>query len=131
MRGRAGEKSRRPRLHKDVEERVVKGRVGRMAVRFPVLISEIEIDAAAENLSVIDSDRRVGKIRASLAIPCPELYDFDLLARRAGEHFPEIAREPARLQFQLSKSARLDEKRAFANFLRGAELRVTFGVGHL
>jgi hypothetical protein len=41
-----------------------KGGVGRVPVIFPVMIYEIELNAAAPNLAAIDPDRGLGKIGA-------------------------------------------------------------------
>ncbi len=101
-----------------------------MAVRLPILISEIELDAPARNPAVINPDGSVGKIRTGFAVPGAELHDLDLLARRAGERSSKVSREPAGLQFQLIEAARQREKRALANFGRGEKLGVTVGAGH-
>ena len=127
----ATEKRARARGHENVQHRFVEGGIGGVAVRLPILVGEIELDAAAQNFSAIDPDCGVGKIGAGFAIPGAELHDLDLFARRAGERPPEIAREPARLQLQLGEIARLRKERALANFRRGEKLCVTLGTGHL
>ena len=109
-----------------MQDGVVKSRIGGVPVRFPALIGEIELDAAAQNFPAPDPDRGVGKIRAGLAVPSAELHDLDCLPRRAGEGSPEVARKPARLQFQLVETARVGEKRALADLRCRAQLGVTF-----
>ena len=101
-----------------------------MAVRFPILIGEIELDAAALDFTAADPNRRVGKIGTGFAVPRAELHDLDLLAGGGGKGSPEIAGKPARLQFQLAEIAREGKERTLANFRRREELRVTLGAGH-
>src|SRR5205085_10135661 len=105
-------------LDENVQHSSVKGRVGRVPVRFPVLVGEIEFDAPAKNLSAIDPDGGVGKIRSGFAIPSTGLHNLDLLAGRTGERFPKVSREPARLQLELAEVAWLREEGegALANF---------------
>src|ERR1041384_6339274 len=114
-----------------MQHRPVKGGVGGVAVRLPILIGEIELDVSPNDWAAIDTDGGVGKIRAGFAIPSAELHHLDRLAPRAGKRSAKVAREPARLQFQLAEIARKREERALANFGSREKLRVTLGAGHL
>ena len=130
MRARAARKRARTSFDENVQDGFVEGGIGRVTVRLPILIGEIELDAAAQDLAAIEPDRRVGKVRPGFAVPRAELHDLDLFARRARKGFPEIARKPARLQLQLAEIARLRKERALANFRRREELRITLGARH-
>src|SRR5262249_21168575 len=88
-------------LDKHVEHGLFKCQIGRMAVRFPVAIKQIDLDATTDWIFAIDANCGIAKIGPGLAVPNAKLDDVDLIARSADKMFPEISCEPARLQFQL------------------------------
>ena len=127
---RAGKEFTFTGFEKDVQDRLIEGGIGGVAMRFPISVGEIELDASTPHCVTIYADGGIGKIWPGLAIPSAELYDLDLFAGRADETAPKIAGKPARLQFQFRKIALKREERAFANFRGGAQLNITFRVGH-
>ncbi len=50
-----------------------------MTVYFPAVIAHIKLDAAANRIAAIDSNRSVAKIGPSFAIPGAKLDDVDLV----------------------------------------------------
>jgi hypothetical protein len=62
------------------------------------------------------------------------LDDVDLVASGVDELFAELAREPARLELELTWNPKRKEKRALANACRAEHLRIAQtvpGVGHV
>src|SRR2546430_715390 len=114
-----------------MKHRVIECGVRGMAVRFPTTIGQVELDGAPKRFAAIDPDRGVGKIGTGLAVPDPELDNFDLVARYRREAPAEIAGEPARLQFELARRAKRGKERAFVDTGGIAKLGVTAGEGHL
>ena len=100
-----------------------------MAMHFPILVGEIELDASAGEFTV-DPDGRVREIGTGFTIPSAKLHDLDLFARCSGKQSPEISCKPARLQFEFCEIARNHQKRALANSPGGEKPRVTGGGEH-
>src|SRR5262249_4797167 len=67
-------------VDKDVKRRLVESRVGRVTVKFPIAIHQIDLDATANRFAAVDADRRIGKIWAGFTIPGAELDDVDVIA---------------------------------------------------
>ena len=67
---------------------VVKCRIGRVSVHFPISIGKIELDAAANRFFAVQPDRGVGKIRSGFAIPGSELHDFQIFAGDGAKENP-------------------------------------------
>src|SRR5438067_1135522 len=75
-----------------------KCRISRMTMCFPIAIDNVELDAAADWLAAVYTDRGVAKIGSSLAIPGAKLGDVDLVGGGCDKMFAEISCEPTRLQ---------------------------------
>ena len=126
----AGEKRAVALLDEDVKDRVVKSRVGGMAVRFPTPIREIELDRAADGLAAVDANSGIGKIGTGFAVPSAELDDLDLVAGDGSEAAAEITGEPARLELKFARGAERGEKRAFVDAGGITKRRITAGKLH-
>ena len=110
IRFRAGEKGAVALMNEDVQDRVVEGGVGGVAVCFPAAIRQVELDRAADRIAAIEPDDGVGEIRAGGAIPGAELDDLDVIAGDGTESPAEVAGKPARLQFQFARRALRQER---------------------
>ena len=86
MRFRAGEKCALARVHEDMQDRVFERGIGRVSVRLPISIGQIELDAAGLRFAAIDADGGAVKIGTGFAIPGAELHDFDFSSRRRSEN---------------------------------------------
>ena len=95
-----------------MQHRILEGRVGGVAVRLPTAIAQIELDAAANGFAAVQANRGFAKIRPRFTIPSSELRDLDVIAGRGMEAPPEIARKPARLQFELGREAARRQERS-------------------
>ena len=130
IRFRAGEKGAVALMNEDVQNRVVEGGVGGVAVRFPTAIGQVELDRAADRVAGIEPDDGVGEIRSGGAIPGAELNDLDVIAGDGMELSSEIAGKPARLQFQFARGALRRKERAFVDTRGIAQLGITIGKQH-
>src|SRR6266850_2571749 len=88
-------------LDKHVQHSLVKSWIGRVTVRFPTAIQKIDLDAPANWITAVDSNRSITKIRSGFAVPCAELDDVDFVSSGADEMLPEISSKPAGLELQL------------------------------
>src|SRR5947208_15442488 len=88
-------------LDKHVQHSPIKGWIGRMTVCFPAAIQKIDLDATANWIAAVDSNRSISKIRACFAIPRTKLNNIDLVTGGSNEVFAEISSEPAGLQLEL------------------------------
>src|ERR1700693_4470870 len=95
-----------------------------MTVRLSISIGEIELDTATHRFASVHANRGVAKIWSRFAIPNAELHDVYLLPSRSEKMFPEIARKPTRLQFQLARDALQRKQRPLAHARAIAQLRV-------
>ena len=77
-----------------------------MTVRFPATIQKIDLNASANWITAIDSNRSVSKVRSGFAVPCAELDDLDFISSAANEMLPEISGKPASLELQLRRDLR-------------------------
>ena len=102
-------------LHKHVQHGVVKGWIRRMTVRLPTAIQKVDLDAAANRISTVDSYRSIVKVRPSFPIPRAELDNVDFIAGGAGKMFSEFSGEPASLELQFRWDSRGDEERTLTN----------------
>ena len=82
------------------------GWIDRVTVCFPTAIKQIDLDATANRLSAVYSNRSVTKIRTGFAVPGAELDNIDLVSSSADKMFAEISGKPARLQLQLGWNSR-------------------------
>ena len=112
---------------KHVQHSLVKSRIGRVTVRLPAAIQKIDLDATANWITAVDSNRSITKVRSSFAIPRTKLDDLDFVSSGADEMFAEISSKPASLQLQLRWDLRRDKQRPFTNTIGIAQLCVTIG----
>ena len=117
-------------MNEDVQDRVVEGRVGGVAVRFPAAIGQVELDRAANRFAGIEPDDGVGEIRTGGAVPGAKLDDLNVVPRDGTKSPAEVAGEPARLQLQFARDALRRKERAFVDTRRIAELGITVGKQH-
>src|SRR5258705_5463200 len=112
---------------KHVQHSLVNRRIGRVTVRFPAAIQKIDLDAPANWITAVASNRSITKVRSGFAVPCAELDDVDFISSGADEMFAEISSKPAGLQLQLRWNLRRDKQRPFTNTIDIAQLCVTIG----
>jgi len=93
-------------------------------VCFPAAIEQIDLDAAANGLVVIDPNCSVTKIRSCFAVPSAELNDLDFISGGGDKMLAEISGKPACLQLQFRWNSRRREQRALMNASCIAHLRV-------
>ncbi len=86
-----------------------------MTMRFPTAIQKIDLDAAANWVATIDSNRSITKVWPCFAVPRAELGNVDFIASGADEMFSEIPGKPASLELQLRWNPRRNEERPFTN----------------
>ena len=110
-------------IDENVEHRFFERGIGRMTVRFPIAIDQIDLDATRQRLAAVDLNRGIAKIRPGFAVPGAELDDVDLVAGRGNKVTSEISRKPARLQLELVWNSRRDKQRALPHARRGAHIR--------
>jgi hypothetical protein len=127
---RAGKEFTFTGFEKDVQDRLIESGTGGVAMRFPISVGEIELDAPALNVAAIYSNRGVAKIWSGLAVPSAKLHDFDLLPGGTDKRLSKIAGEPARLQFEFANYGWKREERALSHVHWRAEQRVRFRGGH-
>jgi hypothetical protein len=96
-------------FEKDVENGVIEGWIGSMAVQFPIAIEQIDFDRTVQHRPTCYPDSCVLKVGTGLVIPKTKLYDFDRLAGQRLEFATKFTREPACLQFELVWSFRQRE----------------------
>ncbi len=127
---RPGEEFRlAPALEKDVENGVVECGIRRVPVTFPIAISEIEFDCPMLDLAG-EFDRDVPEVGSALAVPDAELDDPDRLARHELEFAAEIAREPARLKFELGRQRSKFKERSLLHARGASPFCVTLSRTH-
>src|SRR5215468_3807822 len=114
-------------LDKHVQNSLVKSWVGRVTVRLPAAIQEIDLDGTASWITAIDSNRSITKVRSGFAIPRTKLDNLDFISSGADEMFAEIYSKPASLKFQLRWDLRRDKQRPFTNAIGIAQMCVTIG----
>jgi len=66
-------------LNENVQHSLFECWIGGVTVYFPAVIAHIKLDAAANRIAAIDSNRSVAKIGPSFAIPGAKLDDVDLV----------------------------------------------------
>ena len=93
-------------LDKDVKHSCFKGWISRVTVGFPTAIKQIDLDAAANRLALINPNCSIAKVGTGFTVPSAELDDIDLVSCRADELLTKISGKPARLQFQLGWDSR-------------------------
>jgi hypothetical protein len=127
---RAGKEFTFTGFEKDVQDRLIEGGIGGVAMRFPISVGEIELYAPALNPVAIYSNRSVAKIRSGLAVPNAKLDDLNLFRGGTDKRLSKISGEPARLQFEFANYGWKREERALSHFHRRAEQRIRFRGGH-
>src|SRR5438105_17955 len=88
-------------LDKHVQHSLVKSGIGRVTVRLPAAIQKIDLDATANWIAAVDSNRSITKVRSSFPVPRTKLDDLDFITPCADEMLAEISSKPASLQLQL------------------------------
>src|SRR5207245_10732686 len=96
---RPGAREKRPvaRVDENMQHGVFEGGIGRVTVRLPISIGEIEFDVAANWFAPVQADGRVAEIRSGFAIPNAKLGDVDLVSVGRGKLASRILATPALL----------------------------------
>ena len=106
MRTGAREELRAAALGEKVKDGTIKSGVDTVAVQFPVPINQINLDRAANDGSIFDSDSCILEIGSGFAIPKAELNDFGSFAGRRLKFSTKLAGKPACLKFKLARNSR-------------------------
>jgi len=131
VRSGAGEKGVVARVDEDMQDRVLEGAIDGMSVRLPATVGEIELDAAAHDLALVDPDGGSLKIRTGLAVPDSKLHDLDRLPARAAEAPPKISRKPPSLELEFVWVTGGREKSALLYATNLAQLLVALSRGRM
>src|SRR5438477_6304147 len=105
MRTGAREELRAAALGEKVKDGTIKSGVDTVAVQFPVPINQINLDRAANDGSIFDSDSCILEIGSGFVIPETELNDFGSLASCGLKFSTQFTGKPARLEFELTRNS--------------------------
>ena len=127
MRTRTRGKLRPVMLGENVENGTVESRVNTVPMQFPVPINQINLDRAADDGPIFDSDGCILEIGSGFAIPEAKLNDFGLLAGCRLKFSAEFTGKPPCLEFKFSWDSGQRDQRPLANVRIGAQRSVTTG----
>src|SRR5207244_11680998 len=92
-------------VDENVEHSFFERGIHRVTVQVPVPIDQIDFDAAAQWFAPIHANGGITKIGPGFAVPGAELDDVDLVTGGGNEISAKLAREPARLEFELVRDS--------------------------